>query len=128
MTPPLAPTGAAGGVQAGSRPHDRARLQEFIMTDKPKKLFNSTRGLLTAAARKDHMILPPQLSAAAARQVVRSLLNAALVEEIPAPLEDADYVWRKADDGSDLMLRATDLGLACIRDAQGCVSAPHLSR
>ena len=92
------------------------------MTEKPKKLSETARALLTAAAlRDDHLIRPPQLPAAAARQVVRSLLNAGLAEEIPAPVEDAGYVWRQGDDGSDLMLRATDLGLARIREAEGSV-------
>ena len=85
------------------------------MTDKPKKLSETARALLTAAAaRDDHLIRPPQLPAAAARQVVRSLLNAGLAEEIPAAIDDAGYVWRQGDDGSDLMLRATHLRLACL--------------
>src|SRR3954451_11170685 len=94
-----------------------SRFQEFAMTDKPKKLSETARALLTAAAaRDDHLIRPPQLPAAAARQVVRSLLNAGLAEEIPAAVEDAGYVWREADDGADLMLRATTFGLACIKE------------
>jgi Protein of unknown function (DUF3489) len=85
------------------------------MTAKPKKLSNTARVLLTAAsARDDHLIQPPLFSVAAARQVVGSLLMAELAEEVPAPVEDAGYVWRKADDGSDLVLRATQLGLACL--------------
>jgi hypothetical protein len=97
------------------------------MTEKPKKLSDTVHVLLTAAAtRDDHLIRPPQLPAAAARQVVRSLLNAGLAEEIPVLVEDADYVWRKSDNGSDLMLRATDLGLARIksREAEGTMPAP----
>jgi hypothetical protein len=97
------------------------------MTEKPKKLSQTARALLTgAAARDDHLIRPPQLPAAAARQVVRSLLNSGLAEEVRAPIQDADYVWRRDDDGSDLMLRATDLGLACIGDRgmEGSLSAP----
>src|SRR5690348_10361047 len=85
------------------------------MTEKPKKLSETARALLTAAALcDDHLIRPPQLPGAAARQVARSLLNARLAEEIPAPVNDAGYVWRQGDDGSDLMLRATQLGLACL--------------
>ena len=75
------------------------------MTEKPKKLSETARALLTAAAaRDDHLIRPPQLPAAAARQVVRSLLSTGLAEEVPAPVEDAGYVWRQGEDGSDLML------------------------
>jgi hypothetical protein len=60
------------------------------MTDKPKKLSATTRALLTAAAtRGDHLIRLPRLPVAAARQVVRSLLNSRLAEEISAPIEDA---------------------------------------
>jgi hypothetical protein len=46
-----------------------------IMTDKPKKLTDTARALLAAATmRNDYLIaLPP---VAAARQIVRSLLNA----------------------------------------------------
>ena len=57
------------------------------MTEKPKKLSDTARALLTAAAaRDDYLIRPPQLPGAAARQVVRSLLNAELAEEVPAAL------------------------------------------
>src|SRR3954471_16891363 len=100
--------------------------EEFVVTHKQKKLSETARALLTAASAHDgHLIQPPRLSAAAARQIVRSLLNAELAAEIPAPAEDAGFAGRQADDGSDLMLRATDLGLACIRDPEGSVSAPH---
>jgi hypothetical protein len=54
------------------------------MADKPKKLSDTARALLTVAAtRGDHLIRPPKLPIVAARQVVRSLLNAGLVEEVP---------------------------------------------
>jgi hypothetical protein len=39
-----------------------------------------------AATRDDHLIALPKLPTAAVRQVVRSLLNAAMVQEIPAPI------------------------------------------
>jgi hypothetical protein len=103
-----------------------SRFQEFAMRDKSKKLSETARALLTAAAaRDDHLIQPPQLPAAAARQVVRSLLNAGLAEEGPAPIDNTSYVWRQGDDGCGLMLRATDLGLARIRDLEGSVPALH---
>jgi hypothetical protein len=83
------------------------------MTDKPKKLSDTARVLLTAAAmRDDHLIQLPRLPVAAARQVIRSLLNAGLAEEVPALINDAAYAWRTGEDGGVLMLRATMLGLA----------------
>jgi hypothetical protein len=48
-----------------------------IMTDKPKKLTDTARALLAAATmRNDYLIALPPLPVAAARQIVRSLLNA----------------------------------------------------
>jgi hypothetical protein len=46
------------------------------------------------------------------------MLNAALVDEVPAPIEDAKYAWRTNDDGSVLMLRATALGLGQIAGSE----------
>jgi hypothetical protein len=44
------------------------------MADKPKKLSDTARALLTVAAtRGDHLIRPPKWPMVAARQVVRSL-------------------------------------------------------
>jgi hypothetical protein len=95
------------------------------MTKKPKKLSDAARALLTAAAaRDDRLIQPPRLPAAAARQVVRSMLNIGLAAKVPAPTEDADYVWRRADNGSDLTLRATQFGLACLRAEDGSSLMP----
>jgi len=83
------------------------------MPETSLKLSNTARIVLThAAAREDHLVRLPQLPLAAARQVVRSLLNGGLVEEIRAPVEDADFAWRTGDDGDALMLRATATGLA----------------
>ena len=87
------------------------------MTEASPKLSNTARNVLTlAAARDDHLVRVPQLPVAAARQVIRSLLNAGLVEEIPATVEDADFAWRTGDDGDALMLRATEVGLARISE------------
>jgi hypothetical protein len=87
--------------------------------DKPKELSDTARALLTfAATRDDHLIRPPQLSITAARQVVRSLLNGGLAEEVPAPTEDAEYVWRKSDEDRGLMLRVTRLGLSRIDEVE----------
>src|ERR1700760_4953361 len=87
--------------------------RSLIMPDKPKKLSDTTRALLTSAAmRDDHLIPLPRLPEAAARQVIRSLLARGLAEEVPAPIDDAGYAWRTGEDGGVLMLRATMLGLA----------------
>jgi hypothetical protein len=83
------------------------------MAKSPNKLSDTARAMLTlASTRPDRLVRPPQLPTAAARQVVRSLLNNGFVEEVPAPIEDTAYTWRTTDDGSALMLRATDAGLA----------------
>ena len=95
------------------------------MTDKPKKLSDTARALLTVAAtRCDHLIRPPRLPIAAARQVVRSLLNAGLAEEVPAPIDDAGYGWRTGKDGGVLVLRATALGLAQLGDGEAGTPTP----
>lgn len=70
--------------------------------------------LTLAAARGDRLVRPPWLPTAAARQVVRSLLNYDLVEEVPASSNDPVYVWRQIEDGSALALRATSVGLAAV--------------
>jgi hypothetical protein len=73
------------------------------MTEKPKKLSETARALLTAAAaRDDHLIQPPQLPGAAAHQVVRSLLNGGFVDEIPAPVEAGAEVNQALESQSPL--------------------------
>jgi hypothetical protein len=85
------------------------------MTDKPKKLSDTARALLAfAATRDDHLILPPRLPIAAARQVARSLLGSELAEEVPASGNAADLAWPVGDGGGALVLRATAVGLARI--------------
>jgi hypothetical protein len=64
---------------------------------------------------------------AAARQVIRSMLNAGLVEEAPAATGDARYTWRTGDDGSALVVQMTQLGLARIREAADIVTDPRLT-
>jgi hypothetical protein len=71
--------------------------------------------------RDDKLIRPPNLPIAAARQVVRSLLLAELAKEVPAPIDDAAYVWRRDENNVVLMLRATELGLS--RIAEGAPTA-----
>ena len=88
------------------------------MIDKTIKLSATGRAMLTlAATRTNRLVPPPTLPVAAARQVVRSLLNASLVEEVPAPADEPSFFWRQADDGAPLALRATEAGLAAIGDA-----------
>jgi hypothetical protein len=87
------------------------------MPDTAPKLSNTARNVLTlAAARDDHLVRLPKLPVAAARQVIRSLLNAGLVEEIPTLVEDAEYAWRTAEDDTALMLQATAAGLAGVSE------------
>jgi hypothetical protein len=89
------------------------------MTNKSKPISDPARALLTAAAmRVDYLVRPPKLPIAAARQVLRSLLIGGLVEEVPAPIEDANFAWRTGEDGSVLMLRATALGLGQIAGSE----------
>lgn len=95
------------------------------MTETSPKLSNTARTVLAvAAARDDHLVRLPQLPVAAARQVVRSLLSAGLVEEIPAPVEDAEFAWRTAEDGAALMLRATAAGLARVGEPEAAQAIP----
>jgi hypothetical protein len=82
------------------------------MADKPNKLSDTARAVLTlATTRDDHLIRPPHLSIAAVRQVARSLLKAGLAEEIASQVDD-EYVWRISGGDRTLMLRATGLGPA----------------
>ena len=79
------------------------------MTNKPKRLSDTGRALLTSAAmRDDHPIQLPRLPVAAARQVIRSLLNAGWAEEVPAPIDDAAYAWRTSED-SGVVMRVSGL-------------------
>jgi hypothetical protein len=87
------------------------------MTEASPKLSSTARNVLTlAAARDDHMVRVPQLPVAALRQVIRSMLNAGLVEEVATTVEDADFAWRTGDNGEALMLRATEVGLARVSE------------
>ena len=95
------------------------------MTDKPKAISDTARALLTAAAaRGDYIVRPLKLPIAAARQVVRSLLNAGLVEEVSAPIADASFAWPAGEGGGLLMLRATAVGRARVAEVVGEQEAP----
>jgi hypothetical protein len=81
-------------------------VRSSTTTDKPKKPFDMARALLTVAAvRNDHLIAALKLPVAAARQVVRSLLNAGFAEEVPVPINHPGYAWRTGEDGGVLALR-----------------------
>jgi hypothetical protein len=87
------------------------------MTEASPKLSTTARNVLSlAATRDDHMVRVPQLPVAAARQVIRSMLNAGLVEEVVTTVKDADLAWRTGDSGEALMLRATEVGLARVSE------------
>ena len=97
------------------------------MTQTPIKLSATARGVLEqAATRDDHLVRPPVLPAAARDQVVRSLLSKGLVEEVPAPITDEAYAWRRGEDGVPLMLRATPAGLTAIGLTEDPTDAPTL--
>ena len=46
--------------------------------------------------------------------VVRSLLRAALLEEVPAPWEQREMAWRRDEQDEALVLQVTDAGLRAI--------------
>lgn len=97
------------------------------MTDKPIKLSDTGRAMLTLAnTREDRLVPPPNLPVAAARQVVRSLSNAGLVEEIDQPQDESGFFWREDDGGMRLALRATEKGLAAIGHATAATAAPQM--
>src|SRR4051812_49840266 len=94
------------------------------MTDKPKRLSDTARALLTAAAmRDDHLIHPPRLPIAATRQVARSLLGLGLAEEAPTSGDATSLAWSLGDGGGALVLRATAVGLARIADGADTTAA-----
>jgi hypothetical protein len=96
------------------------------MTDKPKKLSETARALLTAAAmRNDHLVPFPKLPVAAARQVVRSLLNAGFAEDVPVPINHPGCAWRTGMDGGVLALRATALGIGRVTEGARAPAASN---
>jgi hypothetical protein len=84
-----------------------------------------------AATRDDHLILPPRLPIAAARQVARSLLGLELAEEVLASGKAADLAWPVGDGGGALVLRAAAVGLARIavgaETTAAAVTTAHLA-
>ena len=66
--------------------------RSFTMTDELKPMSATARAVLAlATTSNDHLVQLPHLPVAAARQVVRSMLKAGLVEEPPALVDDARY-------------------------------------
>jgi hypothetical protein len=70
--------------------------------------------LASAAEHPRRMALPPKLPAAAQRAVIRSLLKAGLLEEVPAPDGEPQFTWRHAADGNGLALRVTVAGCTAV--------------
>jgi hypothetical protein len=61
--------------------------------------------------------LPPATASSSLHDGGTSKLQG-LAEEVPAPTEDAEYVWRKSDEDRGLMLRVTRLGLSRIDEVE----------
>lgn len=96
------------------------------MTDTKIKLSDTGRAMLTlASTREDRLVRPPQLPTAAARQVVRSLMNNGLVEEVPTATDDPVYRWRDGEDGTALVLRATPQSMTAIGVSAAPEGAPE---
>ena len=96
---------------------------------KPTTLSTTARAVLTAAAaRHDHLALPPErLPAAARRAVLQSMLKAGLLEEVAA--DDDQPTWRTTESGERSALRITDAGLNAIGiDGQAKPSQPARQR
>ena len=81
---------------------------------KPTILSETARTVLTsAAARGDRAAFPPErLPVAAQRAVVKSLLNAGLLEEVPA--DENQPAGRTAEDGTRVALWVTDAGVRAV--------------
>src|SRR4051794_22960579 len=90
------------------------------MRDKTIKLSTTGRAMLTlAATRADRLVPPPKLPVAAARQVVRSLINNGLLEKVAAAADDPAFVWGTSEDGVGMVLRATGAGLDAVSESAG---------
>jgi hypothetical protein len=73
-----------------------------------------TQILLAPAQHEARLATPPtSLPAVARNAVFRSMLNAGLLEEVPAPAEHHDLRWRQKDDGW-IALRITEAGLRAV--------------
>ncbi|HYF06248.1 MAG TPA: DUF3489 domain-containing protein [Acetobacteraceae bacterium] len=77
------------------------------------KLSDTARVLLSGASQHaERLAEPPRHLPAAARDaVVRSLLKQGLLTEVPAPREHLGLAWRQDEDGVQIALRITDVGL-----------------
>jgi hypothetical protein len=90
------------------------------MLDKKPMSATARAVLALAATRDDHLVQLPRLPVAAARQVIRSMLNAGLIEELTATtVAGPAYVCHIGQDGEALALRATALALARVAEGAG---------
>ena len=80
------------------------------------KLSDTQRVMLSKAAQHEALLAEPSkhLPAPARQSVLRSLMAKGLLEEIAAPREHIDLAWRQDEDGAQLALRITSVGLAAI--------------
>jgi hypothetical protein len=74
-----------------------------------KPLSPTQAQILTAAAQHPARlaVAPPNLPSVARNAVIRSILNAGPLEEVPAPSEQPELAWRQEADGSSVAQRAT---------------------
>jgi len=79
------------------------------------KLSDTQRVILGGASQHEEGLATPpvSLSAAARNAVFRSMLNAGLLEEVPAPAERHDLGWRQEEDWW-IALRITEAGRKAI--------------
>ena len=95
------------------------------MTDKPKKLSDTARALLTSAAlRDDHLIRTPAVAGGRSTPGDPLAAERRTAGEVSALVDDVGYAWRTGEDGGVLMLRATALGLAGVAECEGSAAAP----
>ena len=80
------------------------------------KLSDTARVILSRAAQHPDSLAeaPANLPAAARLAVIRSMLKHSLLEEVPAPRAHLALAWRQGEDGAQIALRITDVGLRAI--------------
>jgi hypothetical protein len=80
------------------------------------KLSDTARVILSRACQHPERLTEPprHLPGAARDAVVRSLLKQGLREQVPCPREHLALPWRQDEDGVQIALRITDIGLRAI--------------
>ncbi|MFM8615908.1 MAG: hypothetical protein ACKOC9_14580, partial [Alphaproteobacteria bacterium] len=80
------------------------------------KLSDTQRIVLSHGAQHPQLlaIAPKHLPVAACRAVVNSLIKSRLLIEVAAPRDQLAMVWRKAGDGTPILIQVTDEGLRAI--------------